>query len=190
MRPDDGLGSLSSDDLEEEVKVIVPEVLSPSKFFMPLGLSSYWEEAVTTCQMVSIAIVLPSGVTNFEVNVVDDGDVLCLSVDWPKPLVDIEFMHRKWLKKDASGKQISTNITRHHPKLLGFQKTLRMFRKTMENTPQSIARFGLPFTVQPNIVNHYNLSWTDDKTLMVLVDLRSVDDSYKVKEKKTDFEIH
>lgn len=68
--------------------------------------------------------------------------------------------------------------------------TLRMFRKTMDATPQSSARFGLPFTVQANIVNQYNLGWADDAKRMVLVDLKSVDDTYKVKSKNTNFEFH
>lgn len=120
-RADEVLASFPSDDLEDEVKVIVPEILSPSKYFMPLGLSSYWEEAVTTCQMVSIAIVLPSGVSNFDVSVVDDGDVLLLDVDWPKPLVDIEYMHAKWLKEDEDGQKISTDITPQTPSFLVFK---------------------------------------------------------------------
>lgn len=66
---------ISNDDLEGNVKVVVPEVLSPSKMFMPLYLISKWKEALTTCSLLTVAIGLPSrnGTGDFMVRIAEDG---------------------------------------------------------------------------------------------------------------------
>lgn len=178
--------------MDDEARTIVPDVHSPSKHFYPLALVSEWEEAITTCPMLTLAIVLPSGIGagDFMVRIIEDGDVLELTVKWPKPLVDIEFMHLKWLKTDDDGNPLSLDVTRHHPKILGFQKKLRMIRQHFENTPESVARFGLPFTVQSHIIGQYNLGWVEDSTRMVYIDLKSINDSYAAVKDNNEFEIH
>lgn len=187
-----GKHQFSNVDTAEKFDILEPEVVSPSKSFMPLALVSEWEEALTTTPMISVAIILPSGVGvgDFMLRVIEDGDVLELTVKWPAPMVDIELMHVKWLKNGEDGKPISTDITRHHPKILGFQKKLRMVRQHFENTPESIARFGLPFTVQSHINAQYNLGWASNATRMVYVDLRSVNNNYAAVKNSTEFEIH
>jgi len=64
---------------------------------MPLYMLYVWQEPGTTAKRISVAIILPSGVDSggFQVRVIEDGDVLQLTVDWPRPLVDISFMHKK-----------------------------------------------------------------------------------------------
>lgn len=58
---------------------------------------SHWQEPGTTIPRLTVAIVLPSGVGagDFKYRVVEEGNVLELTVDWPKPLVDITCMHKK-----------------------------------------------------------------------------------------------
>lgn len=174
------------------MKFVIGEMTSPNKTFLPLALISQWDEAITTCEMLSVAIVLPSGVGpgDFKVRVIEDGDVLELTVSWPMPLVNIEMMHAKWLKCDEQGKLISTDVTPHHPKILGFQKKLRMVREHLEKTPESVARFGLPITVQQQVVDQFNLGWVNDTTRMVYVDLRSVQNNYASVNDKNAFEFH
>lgn len=65
---------------------------------------SIWQEPGTTTKRITAANILPSGVGtgNFKERVIEEGDVLELVVYWPKPLVDVHFMHRKWLGQDYS----------------------------------------------------------------------------------------
>lgn len=183
---------MDADVGEEKVTVVHGDLTPPSRSFYPLALISQWDENITTCPMATVAIVLPSGVGagDFKIQVIEDGDVLELTVTWPTPLVDIEEMHLKWLKCDDSGKPISTEITRHHPKILGFQKKLRMIREHFNKTPESVARFGLPFTVQPQPVSQYNLGWKNNTCRMVYVDLRSISNNYASINDSKDFEEH
>lgn len=60
--------------------------------------------------------MLPSGVGawDFTLCVIEEGDVLELSVYWPKPLVDIDHIHKKWLQDERS------NFTDFHLKFIAF----------------------------------------------------------------------
>lgn len=184
--PSKKMKTMDVEALEE--RAALPAVIPPSRSFVPIYNWSEWEEALTTCQMLTVAITLPSGVgaKNFMVRVIEDGDVLEITVDWPKPMVDIEFMHRKWLS-DNEGRH---DVTRSHPKILGFQKRLRLLRSNVNETISSIGRIGLPFTVQPHIHAQYNIGWRDDTCRMVYVDLKSISDGYEAKNNTEEFEIN
>ena len=72
---------LPEHELEEHSANVAP--LPPSRTFVPLSNWSEWEEALTTVQMLSVSIVLPSGVgsKDFMIRVIEDGDVLEITVD-------------------------------------------------------------------------------------------------------------
>lgn len=84
--------------------------------------------------------------------------MLELTVKWPKPLVDIDLINIKWLKIGGDSKTTSNESTPHPRKTLGFLKKVRMLRQDFENTPESVARFGLLISVQSQIVHRYNLT--------------------------------
>ena len=128
------LKTFDDDGIEEHYAVA--SSIPPSRTFVPIYNWSEWEEALTTCQMLTVAITLPSGVgaKSLLIRVIEDGDLLEITVDWPKPMVDIEFLHRKWLS-DSDGKH---EITRSHPKILGFQKRLRMLRSNVNESILSV----------------------------------------------------
>ncbi|MEM6687231.1 MAG: hypothetical protein AAF617_15725 [Bacteroidota bacterium] len=175
---------LDFDEIEE--KPVTDRDVSISKTFVPLYLISQWQEPVTTTKRVTVAIILPSGVGvgAFKVRVIEEGDVLELTVNWPKPLVDIEFMHRKWMSQDEG--KLVTSVS---PKLLGFEKTLRQMRNNRSETVSSVARIGLPITVQSHIESKYNIAWKDDHSRMVYVDLKAVVDDYATVNDTNDFDV-
>lgn len=84
-----------------------------------------------------------------------------------------------------------SSFTNYHPKFLGFEVTLRKMRDNMSSTVTSVARIGLPITVQSFIEhqNKHNLAWLDNNTKMVYIDLKgTVNDDYSVIKDTADFE--
>lgn len=144
---------------------------------------SQWQEPGTTAQRVTVAVVLPSGATSgdFKVRVIEDGDMLEVTVNWPRPLVDISYMHKKWLLQDPT-------FTTHHPKFIGFESSLRKLRESVSINVSSVARIRLPITVQPTIVDSFNLGWKDDTCRMVYVDLKAIEEDYAVMNDTKEFE--
>lgn len=57
--------------------------------------------------------MLQSGINagDFTVHIIKDGDILELTVDLSRPLVDISFLHKKWLiRKDSSFTDLHTEL--------------------------------------------------------------------------------
>lgn len=134
--------------------------------FAPLYLISQWQEPGTTTARLTVAIILPSviGADDFKLRVIEDGDILELTVDWPRPLVGISFMHKKWMLLSDSGKSSFTN---YHPKFLGFEGTLRQLRSNMNDNVTSVARIPLPISVQTQIKDLHNIAWKDDRSCVL-----------------------
>lgn len=191
------LNTMSTDDQvspkkikldEEDLQEINPDDSSAKtptpNTFHPLHLLSVWQEPGTTAKRLAVAILLPSGVGagDFTVRVIEDGDVLEISVDWPKPLVEISFMHKKWLLMDDS------RFTDFHPKYLGFEVSLRGLRENINDKVTSTARIGLPFSVQSHIDSKHNLAYKDNNSRLVYVDLKAADESYALLNDISEFE--
>jgi len=72
--------------------------------FKPLYIIGEWEEPGKKTKRLTIAIVLPSGVnrSDFTLQILEGGMSLQISVKWPSPLVDLELLHQKWLKDQAT----------------------------------------------------------------------------------------
>lgn len=82
----------------EEVKSIAKRLLcTPPPVFCPSFLSLCWFEPGTTAKMVAVAIVLRSGIgyEDFLIRVMEGGGELKRKAQWPKPLVDLDMLHRK-----------------------------------------------------------------------------------------------
>ena len=163
----------------------VPNKITPEKSFVPLYLISQWQEPETTTQRVTVAIILPSGIQagSFKTRVIEEGDVLEMTVDWPRPLVDIEFMHRKWINNCSEN-----GFTTYHPKFLGFEATLRQMCENRSDTVRSVARIGLPITVQAHITDTNNIEFHDDTSRMVYIDLKAIEEDYAVVKNTSEFE--
>lgn len=61
--------------------------------FQPLLILSDWVEPGTTTKRLTVAVLLPSGVTSgmFSVRIADDGNSSEITVTWPDSLVDLKF---------------------------------------------------------------------------------------------------
>lgn len=171
----------------DETAAIARRLLAtPAPQFNPLHLTSYWVEPGTTNRMVSVAIVLPSGVgpEDFSVRVVEGGRELELKVEWPVPLVNLEMLHKKWTDSNKPDR-----MEKYHPKFLGFEACLKKFRQHSRHIVESIARFALPFPVQTHIVNQYPLGWLQSACRMIYVDLKAYEEEYALERNENSFEI-
>lgn len=156
-----------------------------SSLFSPLHLISEWTEPGTTRRCISLAIVLPSGVGTgqFSTRVVEGGRELHVTVRLPRPLLDLAFLHKKWLKEGAKER-----MEKYHPKFLGFENALKNFRARASEDVESTASIPLPFAVETHIDSTHNLGWVDDNTRILYVDLKSYEDNYGVHNDENSFD--
>lgn len=162
------------------------ELVLGERSFRPLYLISEWNEPATMTRRISVAILLPSGVGSgdFTLRVVDGGEFLELTVCWPPTLIDLEIMHKKWLRPDAPG-----GFQTYHPKLIGFESALKAMRSHSSEIIESTARIRLPFPVQTHIDGKFNLAWRDNSSKMVYVDLKAFVEDYAILKDAEEFEV-
>lgn len=141
-----------------------------------------WQEPRTTRDCISVAIILPSGVGpgNFKVQVAEAGDCIDLTVTWPDVLTDARLLHKKWLVTDE--------ISDVHPKILGFEASLKRMRKSCDDNVFSKARIGLPITVESHI-EKFNIGWRDNDTRVLYLDLKALAEDYGTQNDTTTLEI-
>lgn len=65
--------------------------------FMPMTLIYEWEDCESAMSRLSVAMLVPSGVSkgDFSVSVGDDDRSLVLRVNWPRPMIDIKVLYRR-----------------------------------------------------------------------------------------------
>lgn len=155
-------------------------------FFTPIHIISVWKEPGTTNNRISLAILLPSGVTvgNFSYRVLEGGREFELTVRWPDPMVDLDMMHKKWLTEDGPGR-----MEKYHPKYIGFEHALKVFRSRSSDRVESLARIALPFAVQTHIECRNNLGWREDRSRMLYVDLKAYEQQYAEIKDENSFEL-
>lgn len=145
--------------------------MADDRSFKPLYLLSYllseWKEPQNTPRRISPAVVLPSGIEprQFSVRVVNGGECLEVSVHWPQPLVCLETLHKKWLISEGEYR-----FKIYHPKVFGFETALHKLRNQTSDIVESVARTLLPFPVQPQIEQKYNLGWKESTARMVYIE--------------------
>lgn len=103
--------------------MMLVELFPLSNVFLSLDLISEWDEAIITCQMLTVAIVLPFGIStgDFRVRVFEDGDVLEFSVTCFRTLVDTELMNLNGLNAMLRERQSVPRSLVSTPKL-GFSE--------------------------------------------------------------------
>lgn len=136
-------------------------------------------------ERISAAIVLPSGIDSggFSLRIGDSDESIEPNVLWPCALVDMEVLHRKWLKSEANYFQT------YHPRIAAFGNALKQLRGSTTGSVEFVARIPLPFSVQADINRKYNLDWRKWGTRMLYLDLKSMVDSYAITRNSDEFEI-
>ena len=90
----------------------------------------------------------------------------------------------KWLNQpEASG-----GIKSYHPKVIGFEKTLRKLRSRPSERVLSVARIALPFQVEPRTTAKFNLGWEGSECQIVMVDLSPRLEDYEIESDNEPFE--
>ena len=118
--------------------------------------------------------------------VTEDGKCVELTVLWPRPLVDMELVRKKWLSQDALAGE---KFERYHPKCVGFEASLKELRARASEDIESVARISLPFAVQTRIDSKSNLGWINDPTRIVCIDLKADVDLYATAHDENAFEL-
>ncbi|KAI0558806.1 hypothetical protein FGB62_185g01 [Gracilaria domingensis] len=87
-----------ADDVREpsnQTESIIAEEESHVKEFTPIYLTSQWEHSETTVQHFTVAMLFPSRVQEKDIvpSVVEEGTVLSIVVEWPKPMIEMQMLH-------------------------------------------------------------------------------------------------
>ena len=174
-----------SDDSSEK-HVVGSEFVYDACSFSPLHLISEWTEAGTMTRRITVAMLLPSGVEQgmFSVSVVDGGRFVEMVVQWPNALVRMDVLHRKWL----STRLIGHRLEMYHPKIVGFERALKGFRRQASDNVESTCRIPLPFTVETHIAEQTNLAEKNSSVRIVYNDLKAAVDSYAAGSNSAAFE--
>lgn len=105
-----------------------PEVMTGPQSFMPLYSYSEWIESGSLTKNLTLAINLPSGLFDSANSVrVVDGEYLEMRAAWPQALVDVEILHKFWLDRPV----VEGGLERYHPRIVGFEKTMKEKRDHM-----------------------------------------------------------
>lgn len=137
-------------------------------------MMSQWVEPLTTTSRLNVAILLPSGTTesSFKVSVHPHGRVLQISVNLPKPLLQMSLLHRLFLKDPSTFKLDEVSLA-----INGFERALKMRRDHKDSKIMNSSQILLPFKVSTDFTYHY-LGWNDNSALVVYIKLHSHKESY------------
>lgn len=179
--------AIESDSEIEESYSEASTASTESKLLKPAYLLAQWIEPRTLQKRLTLSVQLPAGTEAgmFKCRVdPNNRKVFEVSVVWPKPLVDVEVMHRKWLTSTGPDR-----IQAYHPKILAFQAALKELRRKCGDDVVSTAKIPLPFAVETYVYEKYNLAWRDNSTKIIYVELKAAMDSYAHLNDEQDFEV-
>lgn len=105
-------------------------------------ITTVGQEPGIRANRITFAIIVPSSscAGDFTLRVIEEDDVLELSVGRPKPLVGTYYIH-KWLIIDDSC------FTDFHQKCLGIEATIRNLRESINDKVTSVVCIRLQFSV-------------------------------------------
>lgn len=144
--------------------------------FKPPYILGDWENDGED-RRISIAILMPSGnlrtTGDHSVQVVRGGWALQVSVNWPRALTDLLYLHKAWL---------SDSFTKYHPRLLSFRGFLRRLRTKSTDTITSVFRIKLPFKVKDELSvvekNTRHLRWVMSSEILLYITLEAPDSNF------------
>lgn len=114
--------------------------------------------------MTTCAILLPSGFGpgTLAFGALKSGSALDFCFRWPVTFLNLNVLHRLWLK-DPRG-----NVQQFHPKYLKFEAALKSNRAKHTNVIESTATIPLPITEQSYIYAKENMKWAYNLALVLL----------------------
>lgn len=130
--------------VSEEVTTCSPslcETMSLSDNNQPLHIISDWIEPGTHTKRVVHAL-LPSGVLpgDFLIRIEGDGCGLYITMSWPESLINLKMLHLKWIQSGRIDR-----IKRYHPKIISFERLLKLHRGRSRDEVETASRINLPF---------------------------------------------
>ena len=135
--------------------------------WMPIHNVWSWTEGVGRPLMVSVVIVLPSGVDNMKecikVNVGACCRKLTVTMDWPKEVTETMTLHR-WMGKNA--------VT-YHPRLMEYEECLKKRRRQISENVTSMATINLPCRVLRSLEKNQRFKFSGSMTQVMYVDLQA-----------------
>lgn len=112
------------------------------------------------------------------------GEFIILAVRWPIPLLNPEFLLKKWLISEDGNERIEP----YHPKIVGFRTALEKPRKLVSDVVESHVRIFLPFAVQMHIEDKRNLDWRENSVRVFYMELKAAVEQYAVVKDSQEFE--
>lgn len=151
-------------------------------YWRPIYSRSVWRnQDMTDC--VTVAVLLPSGVTETMAFVESDGCTLVVKAIWPEMLTNLDKLHAKWLQaKDPN------RLPPFHPKLMGFKQHYKTLRKRSSDKLISVARIPLPFQVHQKLDVIYKLGDSSGSRI-IYIELQAFCDNYNDASNPGDFEV-
>lgn len=133
---------------------------------------SIWKEPGTSRRHITVKILLPSvfGAGYFTAPVIWEGDILELSVAWPKPLFYVDDSPRMT--------PVSLIFIQVISFLTQLCRTFERTSKTMWHPTESVAQIGPLFSAQTYIEIKHNLAYRDNLWRVMYLSSKDVDENY------------
>ncbi|KAI0558827.1 hypothetical protein FGB62_183g06 [Gracilaria domingensis] len=141
--------------------------------FYPLVLQSVWEDEETMISNITLAVLLPCGVTKSDMcsQVVNAGMIFELVIDWPEVMTNPKALFKGDLEKQFHA------LMSYHPKIGGFHRALRELREKKWDKVKSFCHIDLPFAVETHVRQKKVLNFGEGLRVLY-VELRAPDNKY------------
>lgn len=137
-------------------------------------------ETLGSCASVYIWLPTNSDENSLSIKVIDEGITLQLRIELPPPFLDMEVMHKRWIKPTDAASE------KYHPKYMAYKTLVNEWKRNNEEDQTCTAVISLPFPCKSNI-EVSNLGWSFNDTLVVNVDLSRADEDLVERKKLKPF---
>ena len=147
----------------------------------PLYSFSEWIDARTMVKMLTLVVLLPSGVgSRFTGRVIDNGCIYEIVCQWPPVLFNPLITFKKWIDL----KELSLQ----HPKISGLHQMVAPLRGKLDGASvESTCQINLPFRVQAHILSESRIA-TKDGSKYIVVEMKAFVEEYSVLQVSRSFE--
>lgn len=127
----------------------------------------------TNTEMVYMAVNMPSGAKDVQLNVVNDGTHVNLTYTWTKPMFLVEELFKAELTKEK----------KYHPKIMAAKSGLEKNRARIDATPTGCITIPLPIKVQSAASSFVkkDIQYSNDGTLIITAEFQGFIKDYGVR---------